>query len=407
MRPLALKKTKALVVLVAMTAVYAVTAVSPAAAATITINLCATTGSVSLPGSVTVPIWGFVRSDASVTTTLTGTTTTGSPVVTALSSTANLLPAQVVSGDGLPPGTTIVSVDTTAGSMTLSANATTDGTLVPFAVNVGCSAVAKLPSPTIEVNVGDDVTVNVTSALPAGTVSFESPGLDVRNPQPNTYTFSAGRVGTFEYQSPGDAGRQIAMGLSGALIVRPGADTTTNPVTPAEPPRFGSAPCSTAAGVAYGTAFTQECVLVMSAIDPTFNAAPLTFDLNNYAATYWLFNGTVYPNTPAIVAPANAKLLLRYVNTGYDNTAMSLLGMHEHVLARDAFSLKTNQFDAATEIIPAGATEDTLVTMPAYAYPGGATGNGFPLFNRNMHVTNGSGGAYSTPGGMLVFLKRP
>jgi FtsP/CotA-like multicopper oxidase with cupredoxin domain len=389
MRPLALKKTKALVVLVAMTAVYAVTAVSPAAAANITIGLCATTGTVALPGTGNVPIWGFVRSDTAVAP-VTGDTTTGSAVIATVSSTAGLAAGQSIAGSGLPVGTTIVSVDTTLSTVTVSNNATATATGVTFTIASGCSGTAQLPSPTLEVNLGDVVTINVTSALAgASPASFEVPGLDVRNPQPGTYTFNAGRVGTFAYQSPGDAGRQIAMGLSGALVVRPAS----------EPAGFGAGTCSTAAGLAYGTAFARECLLVMSAIDPDFNVAPLTFDLNDYEATYWLLNGTVYPNTPAIVAPQGSALLLRYVNTGYDNTAMSLLGLHEHVLARGAFSMGANQFDAATEIIPAGATEDALITMPAYAAPGV---NGFPLFNRNLHLQNGAGA--SAIGGMLVFI---
>lgn len=389
MRPLALKKTKALVVLVAMTAVYAVTSVSPASAATITIGLCATTGTVALPGTGNVPIWGFVRSDTAVAS-ITGDTTAGSPVIATVSSTVGLAAGQSIVGAGLPVGTRIVSIDTTSFTITVSNNATASALTVPLAIASGCSGTALLPSPTIEVNLGDDVTINVTNALPgASPASFEAPGLDVRNPQPGSYTFNAGRVGTFEYQSPGDAGRQIAMGLSGALIVRPAS----------EPVGFATGTCSTAAGIAYGTSFARECLLVMSAIDPDFNVAPLTFDLNDYEATYWLLNGTVYPNTPAIVAPQSSALLLRYVNTGYDNTAMSLLGLHEHVLARDAFSLGANQFDAATEIIPAGATEDALITMPSYAAPGL---NGFPLFNRNLHLQNGAGA--SAIGGMLVFI---
>lgn len=390
MRPLALKKTKALVVLVAMTAVYAVTAVSPAAAAPITIGLCATTGTVALPGTGNVPIWGFVRSDTAVAP-VTGDTTTGSAVIATVSSTAGLVAGQSIAGAGLPVGTRIVSVDTTASTVTVSANATATATGVTFAIASGCSGAAQLPSPTLEFNLGDTVTINVTSALPgASPASFEASGLDVSNPSAGTYTFTAGRVGTFEYQSPGDAGRQIAMGLSGALVVRPALEAAG----------FATGSCSTAAGVAYGTSFARECMLVMSAIDPDFNVAPLTFDLNDYEATYWLLNGTVYPNTPAIVGPAAGNnLLLRYVNTGYDNTAMSLLGVHERVLARDAFSLGANQFDAATEIVPAGATEDAVITMPSYAAPGV---NGFPLFNRNLHLQNGAGS--TSIGGVLVFI---
>ena len=47
---------------------------------------------------------------------------------------------------------------------------------------------------------------------------------------------------------------------------------------------------------------------------------------------------------------------------------MSLLGMHEHVIARDAHLLN-NPFDAAAETIPAGETEDVIATVPSAARP--------------------------------------
>jgi FtsP/CotA-like multicopper oxidase with cupredoxin domain len=139
-------------------------------------------------------------------------------------------------------------------------------------------------------------------------------------------------------------------------------------------------------------------LLVLSALDPNFNANPDTFDMNNYLAIYWLINGKAYPDTAALPASPGQRLLLRYANDGFDNSAMMLVGMHQQVLARDAYALN-NTFLANTETIPAGATEDAIVTVPASAPPGA---NGFPLFNRNLHVTNGS--PASDPGGMLTFI---
>ena len=70
--------------------------------------------------------------------------------------------------------------------------------------------------------------------------------------------------------------------------------------------------------------------------------------------------------------------------------------------------LLDNPFDAVAETIPAGATEDAIATVPAGGAP---STNGFPLYNRQLHVTNGATalaparGTYSTPGGMLTFIK--
>jgi FtsP/CotA-like multicopper oxidase with cupredoxin domain len=291
------------------------------------VDLCATTGTVTMPGSVSVPVWGFV--------------------------------AKGVAAD--------------------------------------CSDVAgtaTLPGQAIEANEGDVVTINVTNALPAGhTISIDIPGVsfdpglsteEAAVGATATVVFTADAAGTYLYGSGGDAGRQEAMGLSGALIVR-----------------------SLTANQAYDdatTAYDVEATLVLSAIDPAFNADPDGFDMTNYLARYWLINGEAYPDTDAIVATDGQRLLLRYVNAGFDNTSMALLGTHQRVLARDA-NLLNNPFDAVAETIPAGGTEDTIVTIPGFAPP---SSNGFALYNRNLHVTNGgSGGSYpySSPGGMLTFIQ--
>jgi FtsP/CotA-like multicopper oxidase with cupredoxin domain len=333
MRALALKKTaRALIVLVVASAGL-VLASSGASAAPVAINLCATTGTLTLPGAVSVPIWGF----------------------------------------GVP---------TTAGDCT--------------------TATASVPGPVLTVNEGDTVTISVTNALPAvppvpaipvnHTVSFEIPGVDFTAGPTDaavgatvTRTFTASRPGTYLYQSGGDAGRQEAMGLYGALIVR-----------------------SLTAGQAYDaatTAYDVEATLVLSALDPAFNAAPDTSDMDSYLATYWLINGKAYPDTtPGITAAVGQRVLLRYLNAGYDNTTMQLLGMHERVVARDA-RLLNNPFDANAQTVPAGATEDAVMTVLAGSPP---STHGFPLYNRQQHVTNGpQTGQSPTPatgGGMLTFI---
>ena len=254
------------------------------------------------------------------------------------------------------------------------------------------SAAATLPGPQLAVNEGDTVTLNITNGLPAGhTLTFEIPGItfdagptDIAAATSGTVSFTAGAPGTYLYQAGGSEGRQAAMGLSGSLIV--------NAATP---------------GQAYDnatTAYDAQATLVLDAVDPNFNAAPDTFDMYSYHATYWLINGKAYPDTAGIIASAPQRLLLRYVNAGFDNTSMALLGMHERVLARDAHLLN-NPFDAAAETIPAGATEDAIATIPAGTAP---SSQGFPLYNRQLHVTNGDqtgvGPTPATGGGMLTFI---
>ncbi len=322
MRSLRMTKTRFALGLAMLVAGLTLTG-GAASAASVTIELCAKPGTVSLPGAANVPIWGF----------------------------------------GVP---------STPGD---------------------CStAVAGLPGPNLAVDQGDTVTLQVTNQLPTGhTVSMEIPGVrfdpgpvDAASGSSVSVSFTAADPGTYLYQSGGDAGRQEAMGLSGALVVR-----------------------SATAGQAYGSAasaYDVQQVLVLSALDPAFNAAPDTYDMLGYTATYWLINGQSYPDVPAITASAGQRVLLRYLNAGYDNTTMQLLGTHETVVARSAHPLSAPN-DVVAETIPAGASADTIVTMPGFAPP---TANGFPLFNRQLHVTNGDQTGNdplpSSGGGMLTFL---
>ena len=254
------------------------------------------------------------------------------------------------------------------------------------------AATASLPGPQLVVNEGDTVTVSITNGLPAGqTLTFEIPGItfnagatDVAAGASGTVSFTASAPGTYLYQAGGGQGRQAAMGLAGALIVN-----------------------SATAGQAYDsvtTAYDRQATVVLGAVDPNFNAAPDSFDMYGYQATYWLINGKAYPDTAGVLATAGQRLLLRYVNAGFDNTSMALLGMHERVVARDAHLLN-NPFDANAETIPAGATEDAIATVPAGAAP---STHGFPLYNRQLHVTNGDQTATNpvpaTGGGMLTFI---
>jgi FtsP/CotA-like multicopper oxidase with cupredoxin domain len=338
MRAIAATTSRVLLVL-AMIAAGLILGGSAASAATRTIDLCAKPGTATLTGAVTVPIWGF----------------------------------------GIPatPG--------------------------------DCStATASLPGPQLDVTLSatepTTVTFNVTNALPAGhSITFEIPGItfdagpaDVASGATLTRSFTApasppapgaaNAAGTYLYGSGGDGGRQQAMGLYGALIVRPST-----------------------AGRAYesaATAYDVEAPLVLSAVDPAFNNAsdPNTFNMYTYRATYWLINGKAYPDTTGITAAAGQRVLLRYLNAGYDNTTMMLLGLHEHVVAKDAWPLGT-AYDASADTIPAGATEDAIATVPAGGAP---SGSGFPLFNRQLHLTNGdqAGQSPSPPagGGMLTFI---
>jgi FtsP/CotA-like multicopper oxidase with cupredoxin domain len=225
---------------------------------------------------------------------------------------------------------------------------------------------AQLPGPVLEANAGDSVTLAVTNTFTDRALAIEVPGVDFA---PGPQTVAAGATvsvtftaveGSYLYDSSAEAGRQEAMGLYGALVVHP-----------------ASGP-----GQAYGSPVDVDVPVVLSEVDPNFNAAPDTFDMNHWRPTYWLINGKGYPDVPTIDAAAGQRILLRYLNAGNDNNTMTLLGLHERLIARDGYKL-ANPFDVDSETFPSGATADAIVTLPA----GLASGTRYPLYNRQLHTS--------------------
>ena len=277
-----------------------------------------------------------------------------------------------------------------------------------FSLNpgTGCEP-ASLPGPVLTVNQGDVVTVNLANNLASDAVSILFPGQSllpdtVGAPagSSKTYTFTASAPGTYLYSAGINPDLQVPMGLYGALIVRPS----------------GFAPTPPASKKAYGpaaTAFGTEAVLVLSDLDPNLNANPHGFNLANYNPTYWLINGKAYPDTAPIPVTPGQRLLLRYVNAGSTNTAMTVVGLRQMLIAKDAF-LEQFPISLASETIASGQTSDMIVVGPS-------TPGKYPLYNRQMHITNGipnltpppAAGedrgiaAPHFPGGMMTFISVP
>ena len=300
-----------------------------------------------------------------------------------------------VTGSSCTPSCALYAV---SGTMPATALPGAPAAGVPvWGYNTASTAVTAPGGPTLIVNQGDAVSIvlhnvnipSATSLMIAGQpVIPDTTGVTAGNT--TTYSFPAVTLqpGTYLYEAglTADGPRQAAMGLYGALVVRPAG-------APAQ-----AYPKAT-------TAFTDEAVLVLSEIDPAFNTAPATYDIGSYTPTFWLINGKAYPNTDSITTAAGNTLLLRYVNAGLRHHSMSLIGLHQTILAKDAKPL-TNQQRVVAETIPTGATLDTLVTMPATA-----TANAkFALFDAAMHLDNAgvtTGAAPSdmiTFGGMLTFV---
>lgn len=251
------------------------------------------------------------------------------------------------------------------------------------------------PSPTLCVTEGDRVTVVLRNTLPDD-VSIVFPGQDgvTANGAPSvpvtdggrvtslapaapkrtgvaTYSFVAGRPGTFLYESGTDQGRQVQMGLFGALIVRP-----KDHPDQAYGPQTGFAP-------------DREYLMLLSDIDPDLHAAVeqgRPFDLAKLHPHYWMINGRSFPDTIApngaswlpsqpygalarlqpFDAQANPRpALIRYLNVSAKSHPFHPHGNHERLIARDGAELRGAggedlSSEHFTDVVGPGQTLDAL-----------------------------------------------
>ncbi|MCL4301468.1 MAG: multicopper oxidase domain-containing protein [Anaerolineae bacterium] len=297
-------------------------------------------------------------------------------------------------------------------------------TIWGFGEDSGLGCLVQLPGPELRVPAGTAVTVELVNYLPvatsiifpgqsgvttsggsSGAFTAEAPACPdpcLSPTGPVSYSFSAGAPGTYLYESGTADQPQTAMGLYGALIV----DSNT-------------------AGQAYSsaaTAYHVEEVLVLSEIDPDLNANPSGFNLLDYNPTYWLLNGRAYggpagantnpdvldpddasaqPYSAAISAAAGQRVLVRYINAGGTHDTMALLGQYQRIIARNADELTGGQaYDATAETVPSGQTADAIMVFN--------TAGSYPLYNRQLHLTNGDFGpdhlASDGGGGMMTFV---
>ena len=166
-----------------------------------------------------------------------------------------------------------------------------------------------------------------------------------------TYSFVANKPGTFIYESGTDTKKQVAMGLFGALIVRPalGADYVYNRGDSQFTP-------------------TEEFIAILSEIDPYLHQAVqngLNFNMNNYRARYWMINGRGFPDSIA------------------DNDAPWLPGQPYGALAR------IYPYDAGSHPYPA---LERFINVGTEDYPFHPHGQNGLVIGRDGNPLEGSGG---------------
>ena len=232
------------------------------------------------------------------------------------------------------------------------------------------------PGPTLIVNQGDTVTINLANDL-ANPVSIVFPGqenvqssslaanagiLTTESTGPAdvvTYTFTANNAGTYMYHSGSNADLQIEMGLVGAIVVRPSvADQAYNHPD---------------------TAYDYEYLFLLTEMDPAIHhrvAAGLPVDNTEYHATLWFINGrngpdtlagenvSWLPNQPygsiAQVHPGDTALV-RVISAGRNLHPFHTHGNHYNLIGRDGRMM---------ESAPGAGTDLSVENYTLQAVPG-------------------------------------
>jgi FtsP/CotA-like multicopper oxidase with cupredoxin domain len=223
---------------------------------------------------------------------------------------------------------------------------------------------AQFPGPTLVVNQGATITINLTNQLSVP-VSIVFPGqsvtatggqagiltneaLSVDNPSTPvnealvTYTFTATKPGTYTYYSGTRPDLQVEMGLQGAIIVRP----------------TGYNPANSATYTAYGhpdSEYRREVLMFLSEMDPAIHALVdagqlASVDSTTFRPQYWFINGRTGPDTmdmpdvPWLPSqPYNCmpmmhpgeKVLIRFIGGGRDLHPLHTHGNHVRIIAKD------------------------------------------------------------------------
>ena len=241
------------------------------------------------------------------------------------------------------------------------------------------------PGPTLIVNQGDAVTVNLTNTNIPMPVSILFPGQEAVTATGGTagqftrestmsspgtgntvsYTFTASNPGTYTYYSGTQPGLQVEMGLMGALIVR-----------------------SSTPGQAYNdtdaaSQYDREYLYVLSSIDPHVHQDVefgLWADVDNTVshATLWFINGRLAPDTlfpdGAAFLPnqpygslaqmhPGENVLVRVIGGGREAHPLHLHGNNFTLFARDGRLLSST--GAAADL---SVSDYTLQTLPGSTY---------------------------------------
>ncbi|AFV12073.1 ferroxidase [Thermacetogenium phaeum DSM 12270] len=217
-----------------------------------------------------------------------------------------------------------------------------------------------------------------------------------------TYYYRPLDPGTYIYHCHFEPVEHIQMGMVGPLTVRPRLEIDLG------------------GKFAYNdesTAFDREALVFLTELDaePHYLLENVQeFDWTEYSPEYWLINGRSYPDTvrPAadpslpmqpysslIEAYEGEKVLLRFVNLGYQQHSIQVLGISLKVVGLDARQLRGYNGEDLSRwrnaiFIAAGQTVDAIFTAPSAGI--------YPLYNRNWHKNTNAGKSF---GGMITEIR--
>lgn len=302
----------------------------------------------------------------------------------------------------------------------------TDITGVPESAIFEHRGRAQLMAPLIVVKVGDEVYITLTNLGTPQRPDLDDPHTVHWHGFPNqiplydgvpelslavpvgrdfTYYYKPLDPGTYKYHCHHEPVEHIQMGMVGPLIVQP---DDYSPVVPAGKTAYGSGT---------KTQYDREYIVFLTEMDARAHdqiANVQEFDWTEYKPTYWLLNGRSYPDTmkdtgsadfpqqpyPALIkANAGEKVLIRFINLGYQQQSMQALGIPMRVVGQDAkrpLGLNGENLSYLKNALyfAAGQTVDVIFTAPQ---PGT-----YPFYNRGYHKNINPG---SSPGGMVTEIQ--
>lgn len=243
---------------------------------------------------------------------------------------------------------------------------------------------AQYPGPTLIVNAGASITINLTNNLPQAT-SMIFPGADTVVPSGGSaglltseaaatsgtvsYAVTYNQPGTYTYYSGTNVDLQVEMGLVGAVVVRPAG------FDPVNPRAYDHA----------GSAYTYETLFLMTDMDPTIHELVEfghfdMIDMTKRYAVYWFFNGRNGPDTllDAFVPwlptqPYNClprirpceTMLLRMVGAGMDGHPLHTHGNNFDLIAKDGRLFSTDPINNGPDL---AASDFTQAVFPGETF---------------------------------------